>query len=357
MKIIFAVCCCFASVLTGQEPSVPVSMPSRDAEYVAATAAPGPRNHGEEVELHALVESRLQQLEKMIPDVRRATKEQLWMLSAWEDAYCFAPGREKVWFEEILADTDAGRGRNEFAPDYRYDLALRWCLGKGREWEERLLEHRFRSSVQGQWIEEAMGAYRFRMLYDLWKKTKNAATAERIYQAFSRAFPDVMKEGVSREEQMSAAIQWYEGFLGFSSFKKDWDYSPVNGVRTGKAVPFFQWKANWESLEDEYGWPIVMSPDGEYAVMYYCNFTGAITWELYVFRRTAPDRYENVALYWVCSRYAHIVGIDDEDIEKSLVFTPEGLEFLLKDEAGVHRHLFPYSSESGSWRYRADKEQ
>lgn len=355
MKAFVVALCCLLPVLRAQEKPAPFPMPSGDEGYVALSAVQKPFSDEEKEALHALVENRLQQLEKMIPDVRLATKGQLRLLHAWEEAYRFAPGREEEWFTAILADEDEGRGRSEFAVDYRYDLALRWSMGQGDEWSGRLLVHRFRSSVEGKWIEERMGeAYKIQLLYDVWQKATKPEVAGRVYQAFQRAFPDVMAEGMSRKEQMDAALLWYHEHF---SRKRDWDYVPVNGSRSGDARPLFRWKVDWKSIKDEYGWPVVMSPDEEYAVMYHCNFSGAVSWELYVFRRSAPEQYEHIAVYRVCTRYANTMGRDEEDVGSSLVFAEDGLEFLLKDEKGVHRHRFPYASETGSWHYRSEKEQ
>lgn len=244
------------------------------------------------------------------------------------------------------------------AVDYRYDLALRWSMGWGDEWTARLLAHRFRASVEGKWIEERMGeAYKIRLLYDVWQKATSSEVSDRIYQAFQRAFSDVMEEVLPRGEQMAAALRWYNGHITFVSSELNGAYVPVNGRRDGNAVPLFLWKVDWDTREEVYGWPVVTSPDGEYAVMYHCNFSGAVSWELYVFRRTAPEQYEHIGLYYVCTRYANNIGRDEEDIGRSLVFAEDGLEFLLKDEKGVHRQRFPYASETGSWHYRSEKEQ
>ncbi len=353
MKAFAVVLCCLLPVLRAQEKPVPFPMPSGDEEYVALSAGQKSFSDEEKEALHALVEKRLQQLEKMVPDVRLATKGQLRLLHAWEEAYRFAPGREEEWFTAILADEDEGRGRSEFAVDYRYDLALLWSMRRGDDRVERLLSHRFRSSVQGRWIEEVLGeADRLGSLDDAWRKAADRKARDGMFLAFRRAFPDVMATRQSKSAQMVAARRWYGKFRGVASCRLNEDYVPVNGRREGAAEPLFLWKVEW----GQFDWPEVESPDGEYVVQFSYDAFGTAVWNLYVFRRVGVGQYEHVAVFHVCTRYASVVGRNERDIGSSLVFLPDGLEFLLEDEKGIHRHRFPYGSEAGSWFYRVDRE-
>lgn len=353
MKAFVVALCCLLPVLRAQEESAPFPMPSGDEEYVALSAVQKPFSDEEKAALHALVENRLQQLEKMIPDVRLATDEQLQLLRMWEEAYRFAEGREEVWFAAICSDQDEGFGRSEFAVDYRYDLALMWSLRRGDDRAEQLLSHRFRSSVQGRWIEEVLGAAgKLGLIDDAWRKASTREAGDQMFSAFRRAFPGVMPARLSKPEQMAAARRWYEEAAGFASFRMNGDYAPVNGRWEADGVPLFLWKAEW----GQFDWPEVTSPDGEYVVLFCYDAFGAAVWDLYVFRRMGVGQYEHVAAFCVCTRYASVVGRDENEIEPSVVFRPDGLEFLLEDEKGIHRHLFPYASEVGSWCYRVDRE-
>lgn len=115
---------------------------------------------------------------------------------------------------------------------------------------------------------------------------------------------------------------------------------------------FWEIKDKWDDIKNDMPYPAIESTDKQYLVMHRHVATGTCTWYLHVFEKQKDGSYEHIAEYLVTSRFGELGMPNDlSAIKKHITFLPEGLQVVLTDGEGTHKHQFEYRVPYDCWNY------